>query len=103
MSISGIRTEIESDANPDEWLAPSTSEVTGRVRGVVPEGATVRAVLSTLRAGTLVDDEVAQGVIDAAGWYRMRYAHTGDDGDVSLSVVVYDADGALVGQSAPVL
>ena len=72
----------------------------------MPEGATVRAVLTTLRDGVLSEQVVAEGSVNSAGWYRMAYERparsTGSSG-TSLSARLYALSGELIAESTPVL
>ena len=83
------------------------NEVVGRIRGAIPEGSTVRAVVKSLREGRIHEQIVAEGAVDAAGWYRMRYnadSVSAAPGDTSLSVYLYAPGNAnLLAQSTPVL
>src|SRR5262245_43600710 len=84
-----------------------TYEVVGHVKGPIPEGATVQAVLRTLSNGTLAEDIVAEAVVDAGNWYRLRYSHPGRSpdraSDVSLAVRLLGPDGETIAESTPVL
>ena len=76
------------------------------MRGPVPEGATAVAIIRTLSLGSLGEDVVAEGPVNAAGWFRLRYtcpAHGPSATDLCLEVRVRAADGEWVAQSAPVL
>jgi hypothetical protein len=90
----------------DAHEIPGQHEVVGQVKGLVPEGATVRAVLQTLRDGVLSEHVVAEGVVNSTGWYRVAYARqersTGSS-DTSLSVRLYAPGGELIAESMPVL
>ena len=82
-------------------------EVVGRIRGAIPEGSTVRAVARRLRAGHIHEQVVAEGSVDATGWYRLRYdaeSASAEPGDTSLSVSLH-APGSdePITQSTPVL
>jgi hypothetical protein len=82
-------------------------EIVGRIRGAIPEGSTVRAVVKSLRAGHIHEQVVAEGAVDATGWYRVRYdaaSVSAEPGDTSLSVYMH-APGSVepLAQSTPVL
>jgi hypothetical protein len=81
-------------------------EVTGRVKGSFPEGATVRAVLKTLRSQRLDEETVADAPVDSTGSYRLAFdrpARIPESSDTSLTVRLYSADGDLIAESSPVL
>jgi hypothetical protein len=96
--------EPEGDFVPE---AAGSAEVSGHVRGPLPENTSVQAVLSTLHEGLLGEEVVGEAAVDEAGFYRMTYprpeAGAGAPGDVSLRVRVLAADGETVGESAPLL
>src|SRR5262245_30497233 len=84
---------------------PTHHEVVGHVKGPALEGATVRAVLKTLRSGTLDEEVVAQAAVNSAGRYRLSFerpAHT-ESADTSLTVRLYSSRGDLIAESTPIL
>jgi hypothetical protein len=88
-------------ASPD---ADERGEVWGRVRGPIPEGAVLQAVLRTLSAGDVTEVVVAETNPDLSGRYRIFYAWpatTDERSDVSLLVRLRAADGELVAESKP--
>ena len=82
-------------------------EVSGRVRGPLPDRPSVHAVLTTLREGALAEEVVGEAPVDEAGEYRMSYPRpdlaSAAGADVSLRVRVLDASGEPVAESAPLL
>src|SRR4051794_225645 len=81
-------------------------EVWGRVRGNIPEGTRLELVVRTLADGKVSEQVVADTVPGERGRYRLRYpraAVVSPSGDVTVSVRARGADGALVGESPPLL
>ena len=80
-------------------------EVTGQVKGAVPDGATVRAVVTTLHERVLDEQVVGEASLDEGGWYQMQYQRpaTHSESDTSLTVRLYSPNGELLGESVPVL
>ena len=80
-------------------------EVFGQVKGAVPEGATVRAVVTTLHERVLDEQVVGEASLDEGGWYQIQYQRpaTHSESDTSLTVRLYSPNGELLGQSVPVL
>src|SRR5262245_25022046 len=98
--------DTEADGFGGDADVPIPCEVVGQVKGPVQEGASVRAVLKTLRDRALVEEVVAEGAINSAGWYRMAYQRprrSSDASDTSLSVRLHAPDGELVVESVPLL
>jgi receptor-binding and translocation channel-forming TcA subunit of Tc toxin/ABC toxin-like protein/neuraminidase-like protein/PA14 domain-containing protein len=89
----------------DDLDTADRCEVTGQVRGPVPEAATVRAVLVTLHERVLDEHVVGEALADEAGRYRILYQcpPQAAESDTSLVVRLYSSSGDLVGQSAPLL
>ncbi len=87
--------------------SPHACEVTGQVRGGILEGASVRAVMTTLHEGLLDEQVVGEAVVDDTGGYRIEYQPplraADSPTDTSLSVRLYEPTGELIGQSAPLL
>src|SRR5262245_28019606 len=63
----------EDDGEAAEPDATGDYEVFGRIKGTVPDGATVQAVLKTLRDRGVTERVVADTAVDASGSYRMRF------------------------------
>src|SRR5262245_4430920 len=77
-------------------------EITGRVRGSLPERADVRAVLKTLQHQRLGEEIVAEAPVDATGSYRLVFERPDaslESADASLTVRLYSRDGALLVES----
>ncbi len=94
------------EGTSDEQEITDRCEVGGQVKGSLPEGATVRAVLSTLREGVLAEQVVAETIVSSDGWYRMSYecpARSTESSDTSLTVRLYAPSGELIAESTPVL
>src|SRR5262245_28042773 len=81
-----------ADAGTGAGVAGAASDqydIVGSVRGSLPDGAAVHAVLKTLRNGTLEEEVAAEAPVDAAGSYRLvfeRPAGTLETSDTSLTV-----------------
>ena len=81
-------------------------EVIGQVKGSVPAGATVRAVLKTLHQRVLDEEVVAEAAVDSTGSYRLVYEHQADSAespDSTLTIQLYSRDGEFIAQSMPML
>jgi hypothetical protein len=89
--------------------SPVQAEVRGQVRGPTPEGSRVEAVLTTLSEQRLEEQVVAEAAVNATGWYRMKYTlpalprPDGGAANATLTVRLRGNDGALVGESTPLL
>ncbi|MFA5908776.1 MAG: neuraminidase-like domain-containing protein [Vicinamibacterales bacterium] len=104
---------LPTSTGPDDALpaigldqdGPGHHQVSGRVKGTVQEGSTVRVVLTSLSDHALVEQVVGEAAVDDSGRYQADYQPLLDDAprDTSLSVRLYSPDGDLVATSAPVL
>ena len=112
LELSVPRSLTTSDeALPEHTIVEDTAaeqyEVVGRIRGTFPEASSVRALVKDLRDGHIQQHVVAEGAVDAAGWYRLSYdsTHIADaPGDISLSIHLHAPGHAEpIAQSAPVL
>ena len=103
---------LPPSAGPDD--APATGpdqdalgrhQVSGRVKGTVPAGSTVRVVLTSLDERALVEQVVSEAAVDDTGRYHADYEPliAGAPRDTSLSVRLYSPAGELVASSPPVL
>lgn len=93
-----------AEAEPDEIANPSL--VRGRVRGSVPDGTNVRAVLRTLSEGKIEERVVGEAGVHAFGWYRLSYERPTDEATLartSLVTQLIASDGAVIAESAPLL
>ncbi len=97
---SDLPTELDA---PRESYPAASGTVSGRIRGAVPEGARVRAVVKTLREGSIHEEVAAEGAVDDAGHYQLSYDRPGTDdlSDNSLHIQLYGAGEALIAESAP--
>ncbi|MDP2319664.1 MAG: neuraminidase-like domain-containing protein, partial [Acidobacteriota bacterium] len=78
--------------------------VSGRVKGTVAAGSTVRVVLTSLEQRGLVEQVVSETIVDEIGRYEASYQPpAGVPRDTSLSVRLYSPAGELVTSSPPVL
>ena len=99
------------EALPEHTIAPDTAaeqyEVVGRIKGTFPEASRVRALVKDLRDGQIQQHVVAEGTVDAAGWYRLSYDVTriaDAPGDTSLSIHLHaPGQEEPIAQSMPVL
>ena len=102
-SLSSDFADLDSPPEPDP---AARGTVAGRIRGAVPEGARVRAVVRTLRDGSIDEQVAAEAIVDDDGRYQLSYDRPGTDdrSDNSLHIQLYGADGeALIAESAPLL
>jgi hypothetical protein len=104
------RVDEEGNGASVVWPpAPVQAEVRGQVRGATPDGARVEAVLTTLSEQRLQEQVVAEAAVNATGWYRMQYTLPplpridGNAADATLTVRLRGGDGALAGESTPLL
>ena len=78
-------------------------EVFGQVKGAVPEGATVRAVVTTLHERVLDEQVVGEASLDEGGWYGFSTSarqRTANQTPASRSGCTAP-NGELLGQSVP--
>src|SRR5262245_38427811 len=107
-TVRGFLSDSETGAITDSFAEQEHSdrhEVLGQVKGTVPEGATVRAVLTRLHERVLDEQVVGEAVVDEGGWYQVQYQRPApqSESDSSLTVRLYAPNGELLGESVPVL
>lgn len=96
---------VPEAAEPALGPLPARCEVRGRARGPLLDHLRAEAVVTTLAAGALREEVVAEGAVNAAGWYRLQWqpADAGASRSASLTVRLRDATGAPIAESAPLL